>query len=277
MMCKVFKVRKSSYYGWLKNGPSNRWQENEKLLTEIMDVFEESDSTYGGPRVTKELKARGWEVGKNRVANMMRAADLRARKPKRFKVTTDSKHSYPVAPNLLDQEFYATRPGEIWVSDITYVRTRKGWLYLTVIIDLYDRKVIGWSMSKGLSAEETIIPAWMMATRKRPITQKLIFHSDRGIQYACIDFTKILRANPLITQSMSRKGNCWDNAVAESFFKTIKVEWIYSHNYIDQEHAQLSIFEWIESWYNRKRRHSALGYQTIEEFESNNYNFKNAA
>jgi putative transposase len=138
------------------------------------------------------------------------------------------------------------------------VRTKKGWLYLTVIIDLYDRKVIGWSMSKGMSAGETVIPAWIMATRNRPITQKLIFHSDRGTKYACNEFTKILKANNLILQSMSRKGNCWDNAVAESFFKTIKVEW-------------------IESWYNRRRRHSAIGYQTIEEFERNNHIFKNAA
>jgi len=277
MMCKVFKMRKSSYYKWLKNGPSTRWQENEKLLVEIMDIFEDSEGTYGSPRMTKELKARGWNVGKNRVAKMMRAADIRARKPKRFVVTTDSKHNYPVVPNVLDRKFRATRPGQIWVSDLTYVRTKNGWLYLTVIIDLYDRKVIGWSMSTGLSAEETVIPAWLMARWNRPITQELIFHSDRGIQYACKEFANILNANKLITRSMSRKGNCWDNAVAESFFKTIKVEWIYSKNYVNQEQAQLSIFEWIESWYNRRRRHSALGYKTMEEFEQINSNFKNAA
>jgi transposase InsO family protein len=132
-------------------------------------------------------------------------------------------------------------------------------------------------MSKGLSAMETIIPAWFMAIRKRPVTHELIFHSDQGIQYACKEFTKILAANELIIRSMSRKGNCWDNAIAESFFKTIKVEWIYANNFVNQEQAQLSIFEWIESWYNRRRRHSALGYKTIEEFERNNYNFKNAA
>ncbi len=132
-------------------------------------------------------------------------------------------------------------------------------------------------MSKGLSAEETVIPAWRMAARSRPITQKLIFHSDRGIQYACHEFTKILKQISLVFQSMSRKGNCWDNVVAESFFKTIKVEWIYRHTFRNQEQAQLSIFEWIESWYNRRGRHSALEYQTIEEFEKNNYNFKNAA
>ena len=277
MMCKVFKVTKSSYYRWLSSGPSNRWKENEALLVEIMDIFDESKDSYGSIRMTKELKARGRIIGQNKVAHMMRAAGLRPKRRRKFKVTTDSKHNYPVAPNLLNQNFTVSRPGEVWVSDITYVRTRNGWLYLTVIIDLYDRKVIGWSMSKGLYTEETIIPAWIMAIWNRPVTQKLIFHSDRGSQYACGDFTKILKANRLISQSMSRKGNCWDNAVAESFFKTIKVEWIYNQNYINQEQAQLSIFEWIESWYNRRRRHSALGYQTIEEFEKNNYIFINAA
>jgi putative transposase len=227
--------------------------------------------------MTKELRARGWTVSLNRVAKMMRAASIWARKPKRFVVTTDSKHNYPVVPNVLDRKFRATRPGQIWVSDLTYVRTKNGWLYLTVIIDLYDRKVIGWSMSTGLSAEETVIPAWLMSRWNRPITQELIFHSDRGIQYACKEFANILNANKLITRSMSRKGNCWDNAVAESFFKTIKIEWIYSKNYVNQEQAQLSIFEWIESWYNRRRRHSALGYKTMEEFEQINSNFKNAA
>lgn len=276
-MCKVFKVRKSSYYQWLKNGTSARWKENEILLSEIMDIFEASHETYGSPRITEELKARGYNVGENRVANMMRAAGIRARKPRKFKVTTDSKHNYPVAPNILDRKFRATRPGQIWISDITYVRTKNGWLYLTVIIDLYDRKVIGWSMSKGLSAMETIIPAWFMAIRKRSVTQELIFHSDRGVQYACKEFTDILKANELITRSMSRKGNCWDNAVAESFFKTIKVEWIYTRSFDNQSEAQLSIFEWIESWYNRKRRHSALGYKTIEEFNVININFNNAA
>ena len=277
MMCKVFKVRKSSYYRWLKEGPSNRWQENEKLLVEIMDIFEESKESYGSIRMTRELKARDRIIGQNKVAKMMRAAGIRARRRRKFKVTTDSRHNYPVAPNLLNQEFTASRPGEIWVSDITYVRTRSGWLYLTVIIDLYDRKVIGWSMSKGLSAMETIITAWFMAIRNRPVTQDIIFHSDRGVQYACKEFTDILNANKLIIRSMSRKGNCWDNAVAESFFKTIKVEWIYAHTFANQREAQLSIFEWIESWYNRKRRHSALGYKTMDEFNEININFNNAA
>lgn len=277
MMCKIFKVRKSSYYRWLKEGPSQRWKENEKILVEIMDIFEESKESYGSPRMTMELKAKGRVIGQNKVAAMMRAADMRAKRKKNFKGTTDSKHNYPVAPNLLNQNFSVTRPGEVLVSDITYVRTNSGWLYLTVIIDLYDRKIIGWSMSKGLSALETIIAAWFMAVKNRPITKDLIFHSDRGIQYASNEFTKLLKNNKLISQSMSRKGNCWDNAVAESFFKTIKVEWIYNQKFTNQEQAQLSIFEWIESWYNRKRRHSALGYKTIDEFNEININFNNAA
>jgi hypothetical protein len=146
MMCKVFKVTKSSYYAWLKNGPSMRWIDNEHLLTRIMDIFENSKQTYGSPRITQELRATGRRVSKNRIADMMRAADIRARKPRKFIVTTDSKHNYPIVPNVLDRRFSAAREGEIWISDLTYVRTNSGWLYLTVIIDMYDRKVIGWSM-----------------------------------------------------------------------------------------------------------------------------------
>ena len=277
MMCKVFKVSKSSYYHWLGNGPSDRWKENESLLIDILAIFENSRETYGSPRITVELRAQNRTVSRKRVAKIMRAAGIQARKRKKFKATTDSKHKYPIAPNVLDRKFSATRPGEIWVSDMTYVRTYSGWLYLTVIIDLFDRKVIGWSMSRNLTTADTIIPAWFMALANRPITEDLIFHSDRGVQYACDDFTKLLKSNKLITRSMSRKGNCWDNAVAESFFKTIKVEWIYTMSYSNQTQATLSIFEWIESWYNKRRRHSALGYKTIDEFEKINSNFNNAA
>ena len=242
-----------------------------------MDVFENSKSSYGSPRITKELRAMGISASKPMVARLMKAAGIQTRRRKKFVATTDPKHNYPIAPNVLDRKFSATRPGEVWVSDITYVRTYQGWLYLTVIIDLFDRKVVGWAMSKGLTAAETILAAWFMAVTNRPVTQELIFHSDRGVQYACDDFTKILHGNGLITRSMSRKGNCWDNAVAESFFKSIKVEWIYKQSYADQKQATLSIFEWIESWYNRRRRHSSLGYKTIEEYQIINSNFKHAA
>jgi putative transposase len=277
MMCKVFKISKSSYYAWLRNGPSDRWKENESLLVDILDIFEDSKGSYGSPRITKELHAQGKKGSRPRVARIMRAAGIQARRRRKFKVTTDSKHNYPIAPNVLDRKFSATRPSEIWVSDLTYVRTHSGWLYLTVIIDLFDRKVVGWSMSKDLTTANTIILAWFMAITNRPITEDLIFHSDRGIQYACDDFTKLLKSNELIIRSMSRKGNCWDNAVAESFFKTIKVEWIYTNSFVNQTQATLSIFEWIESWYNKRRRHSALGYKTIDEFEIINSNFNNAA
>lgn len=276
-MCRVFKIGKSSYYSWLKNGSSKRWAANEDLLLRINKIFEYSCKTYGSPRIKEELRAQGIQVSRPRVARIMKAAGIRARNPRRFVATTDSRHNYPIAPNILDRVFTATQPGQVWVSDITYIKTNKGWLYLTVIIDLFDRKVVGWAMGKGLTAEETIIVAWRMAICNRPIVQKLIFHSDRGIQYACTKFTNILKANKLVCRSMSRKGNCWDNAVAESFFKTIKVESVYNENYHDQNQAKLSLFKWIETWYNRKRRHSALGYKTIEEFEILNNNKQIAA
>ena len=276
-MCQVFKVSKSSYYDWLNKESCDRWKANESLLASIIDVFAASHDSYGSPRITEELRAQNIVVSKKRVAKIMRAAGIRARNPRKFTVTTDSKHNYPIVPNLLNRAFNVERCGQVWVSDITYVPTQSGWLYLTVIIDLYNRKVIGWSMSKGLKAEQTIIPAWRMAIRNHPITQELIFHSDRGIQYACKAFANMLASNKLINRSMSRKGNCWDNAVAESFFKTIKVEWIYPRTFGDQHLAALSIFEWIESWYNKKRRHSYLGYKTIDEFEKLNLIFENAA
>jgi len=277
MMCTVFKVGKSSYYFWLQSGSSNRWNENEAILKEITRIYQHSKRTYGSPRIKGELVVMGYRVSRQRVARIMKGAGIRARKPRKFIGTTDSKHNYPIVPNVLNRMFKVTRPGEVWVSDITYVRTHTGWMYLTVIIDLFDRKVVGWAMSKGLSALETSIPAWRMAVKNRPVTDTLIFHSDRGVQYACEAFTNILNANLLVTRSMSRKGNCWDNAVAESFFKSIKAECIYPNEYSNQATAQVSIFEWIETWYNRHRRHSALGYLTIEEFEKINSNFKNAA
>jgi len=268
-MCKVFKVSKSGYYHWLHAVPSKRWLENEALLIDIMDIFESSHQSYGSPRMKVELIEMGYSVSRPRVARIMRAAGLRATSPKRFKVTTDSKHNYPIAPNVLDRNFTVQRMNQVWVSDITYIRTYQGWLYLTVIIDLFDRKIVGWAMSNNLAAQSTIIPAWRMAVKSREIKENLIFHSDRGVQYACTTFTNILKSyQGLVHQSMSRKGNCWDNAVAESFFKTLKTEWVYKHKYQLRSQAQLSVFYWIETWYNKKRRHSALNYKTIEEFEN---------
>ena len=277
MMCKVFKISKSSYYLWLKSGPSKRWVENEQLLVKINEVFEASSGSYGSPRIAEELRVLGLQVSRQRTARIMKSAGIKAKRKRKFTSTTDSRHNYPIVPNILNREFSATRPTQIWVSDITYIKTSKGWLYLTVIIDLFDRKVVGWSMSKGLSAEETTIAAWRMAVKNRPVMDKLIFHSDRGIQYACSAFVNVLNANKWVCRSMSRKGNCWDNAVSESFFKTIKVEFVYDNRFADQDEAKISLFKWIETWYNRKRRHSALGYKTMEEFNLKNNNQRIAA
>lgn len=277
MMCKILGVSKSGYYSWLKRKPSKRAIENQKLMEQIRQVYKKSKGTYGSPRITEELKINYVHVSRRRVARLMRKANIRSITKKRFVVTTDSKHSYPVAPNLLNREFSVDRLGKVWVSDLTYIRTIEGWLYLTVIIDLADRRVIGWSMSNSMHTTATIIPAWRMAVRNRPITEELIFHSDRGVQYACTEFKELITGNVLVNQSMSRKGDCWDNAVAESFFKTIKTELIYRHSYATRKQAALSVFEYIETWYNTQRRHSSLNYLSPMEFAKLMFKLKIAA
>lgn len=267
-MCKVFKISKQSYYRHRNYIPSTRDGENRALLWEIRKIYEDSKASYGSPRITDELKSRGFNVSRPRVARLMKQSGIRAVHAKKFVVTTDSKHKYPVVENKLDRNFTAEAKGTVWVSDITYIRTMKGWLYLTIILDLFDRKVLGWSLSADMSAENTSIAAWKMAVKNRPPSEKLLFHSDRGIQYACHSFTNLLDSYRCVERSMSRKGNCWDNAVAESFFKTIKTELIYRNRYENRQVAALSVFEWIETWYNRNRRHSALGNLTIVEFEN---------
>lgn len=187
---------------------------------------------------------------------------------KKYRVqTTDSKHDYPIANNLLNREFSAEKPGQKWVSDITYIRTGEGWLYLTAILDLADRKVVGWSLSDTLKAVDTSIAAWQMALKNRPLINDLLFHSDRGIQYACSEFRDQFKELPVL-QSMSRKGNCWDNAVAESFFKTLKCEMVNHVHFETRQQAKLATFEYIEGWYNRRRKHSTLDYQTPLQCES---------
>jgi len=276
-MCKVLKVSRSSYYRWYCEGPSKRELENQKLIIAIKEVFEESKRTYGSPRVTEELKRRGCLVSKPRVAKLMRLNGLKSKVRRKYRVTTNSNHMHTISDNHLDRNFKPNTLNEVWVSDITYIRTDEDWLYLTTVIDLYDRQVIGWSLSKTLFTKETITPAWKMATSKRRIDSNLIFHSDRGIQYASKEFRSQLKTNNLITQSMSRKGNCWDNAVAESFFKTLKTELIYHQEYKTIEQAKLAVFEYIEIWYNRKRLHSSLGYKTPVEVETEFNKLKNVA
>jgi transposase InsO family protein len=221
-----------------------------------------------------ELQARGQRVSRPRVARLMKSANLRSIIRKKFRIsTTDSQHQYPISKNHLQRNFQVNSPGKVWVSDITFIPTRKGWLYLTMILDLFDRKVIGWALSESMETRQTVLPAWKMALTNRAIDSQLIFHSDRGVQYASQEFRKALSKKVL--QSMSRKGDCWDNAVAESFFKILKTELVFHVEFISKFQAKIEIFEFIEIWYNRQRRHSALGYCTPEEY--GNKSFKNVA
>lgn len=263
----MFKVSRSGYYDSLKGVVSQRAQENEKLLSLIKEEHKKSRRRYGSPRIFKALKDKDIRVSRPRVARLMKQANIRAKMVRRFRVTTDSKHSFAVSENLLNRNFSARVTGQAWVSDITYIRTLTGWLYLTVVLDLADRKVIGWALSETVKAKHTTVAAFKMAIKNRPVVQNLIFHSDRGVQYACDEFRKELKAYPLIRQSMSRKANCWDNAVAESFFKTLKTECVYGNRYQDQRRAAMEIFEYIEIFYNRERLHSSLGYRTPEQME----------
>jgi transposase InsO family protein len=266
MMCKVLGVSRSGYYSWLKRKPSKRALKDKKLMEQIREIHKKSKKTYGSPRIREELKKNYVHVSRRRIARLMKKANIRSVVKKRFKTTTDSKHQFPVAPNLLNREFKVDKLGKVWVSDITYIRTLEGWLYLTVVIDLCDRKVIGWSLSNTLSTSDTVVPAWNMAVKNRPVNDNLIFHSDRGVQYACTEFRDLITTNPFVVQSMSRKGDCWDNAVAESFFKTLKTEWIYRNKYATKKQATVSVFDYIETWYNTQRSHSSLNYLSPEEF-----------
>jgi putative transposase len=266
-MCKVLKVSRSGYYQWLQSKPS-RWKlENQQIIKQIALIHKESRQTYGSPRITRVLNSRNIFISRPRVARLMQKAKIQAEVKKRFIATTDSRHHYPTVENKLNREFKANGIGKIWVSDITYIHTSQGWLYLTIVMDIADRKIIGWSLSKTMSTNDTTIPAWRMAVNNRAITNKLIFHSDRGVQYACSEFKTLLDANINVIRSMSRKGDCWDNAAAESFFKTLKSELVYRRDFITRDQAALAIFEYIEVWYNKKRLHSSLGYRTPEEFE----------
>lgn len=266
-MCQVFKVSSSGYYYYLKHPISLRISKQEVLLAHITNAYHQSKCRYGSPRITRALRCWGLNVSRPRVARLMRKAQIRSIIRKKFRVqTTDSSHGYALAENLLNRDFSADARGEKWVSDLTYIKTGEGWLYLTTVLDLADRKVIGWALSDTMEAGKTTIPAWKMAVKNRPIGAQLIFHSDRGIQYACNEFKKQFIGIPVL-QSMSRKGNCWDNAVAESFFKTMKTEMVYHEKFQTKNQAKLAVFEYIEIWYNRQRIHSALGYLTPVEFE----------
>ena len=233
-MCRILEVGSSSYYKWKARPISNREIRKREIKQQITSIYFASKQRYGSPRITVELDSCGFKASRITVAKYMKELGLRSKLSRKFRVTTDSKHNYLVVENVLNRNFIVAEASKVWVSDITYIQTKEGFLYLTTVIDLYDRKIIGWSLSGGMSTEKTSLAAWKMAVKNRKVGQGLVFHSDRGVQYASKKFTKTIESYGVI-RSMSRKGNCWDNAVAESFFKSLKTELIYGNKLIAKE------------------------------------------
>lgn len=265
MMCRVLSVSKSGYYAWLGRPESKRSSENRRLLLRIRIVHKESRETYGSPRVHRRLLRDGVRCGEVRVAKLMAAHGIRALRKRKFVVTTDSKHNHPVADNVLDRQFEVAEPNKVWVSDITYIPTGEGWLYLSGVLDLCSKLVVGWSMSDRLESS-LATDALEMAYGRRQPGRGLLHHSDRGSQYASGEYGRLLDRYGM-QMSMSRKGNCWDNAPVESFFGTLKRELVHHRRYRTKQEARRDIFEYIEVFYNRERLHSSLGYMSPAEFE----------
>jgi transposase InsO family protein len=272
LMCNILEISASGYYHYRKHGEGKRELKKQALRYQITEVYFQAHQRYGSPRIAKELTQLGYPVSSVTVAKRMKEIGLRSKLSKKFKATTDSKHKEPIAENILDRNFIAVEPGQKCVSDITYIQTIEGFIYLTTVIDLFDRKIIGWSLSDNMKTIDTVLPAIKMACTNRLLKQGMIFHSDRGVQYCCKETVNYIKSYKFI-QSMSRKGNCWDNAVAESFFKSFKSELIYGNKLKPKEQMKLDVFEYIECWYNKSRRHSALQNQTIDEFNNNKPNF----
>lgn len=256
-MCKTLSVSKSGFYKWLCKLPSTRARQQEETKL-IKDTFNKCRENYGSPRMAIELQKLGYKKSRSTIARSMKIQGLKVTRKRKYRVTTDSNHSFKNAPNRLKREFTADLVGTKWVSDITYIRIGHKWAYLTVILDLADRMVVGWSLSTTMDRKTTVIAALRRAILFRKPEIEFIFHSDRGVQYACNEFKSLLKVYKA-KQSMSRKGDCWDNAVAESFFKTIKVECIYKNKFQNMKEAYSTIFEYIRGWYNTIRIHSALG------------------
>lgn len=266
MLCRVMKVATSGFYAWEKGPRSSREQENEKLLGLVREIHRLSDQTYGSRRMAKALTARGVPCGRARARTLMKLAGVKVRKKKRFRATTDSKHKLPVAPNLLMRNFTVDEPNRAWVSDITYIWTYEGWLYLAAILDLFSRRVVGWAMSNRIT-RQLVMDALNMAVFKRRPGPGLVCHTDRGSQYCSDDFQNLLASYDMIS-SMSRKGDCWDNAVAESFFGTLKTERVCFTSYRTREKAKLDLVDYIEMFYNSNRLHSTIGYISPMQFEN---------
>ena len=266
-MCRVLKVSRSGYYAWLKRKPSKAQQKRVRITKAAIKFHELSDMVYGYRKVHEDIVEEGKvKCCLETVRTVMRREGLFSRVKKKFVLTTDSKHSMPVAENILDRDFEATAPNQKWVADITYIRTMEGWLYLSTVMDLFSRRIVGWSMSERINAE-LVCDALKVAVNERCPGDDLLHHSDRGVQYASEHFQKLLDLNQ-IKCSMSRKGNCWDNACQESFFGKLKGEWIQERIYSTREEAKQDVFYYIEVFYNRYRRHASLGYVSPAEYEA---------
>jgi len=266
LMCRTLAVSAAGYYAWRTRPESHRSVRNRALLLTIRVIHRESRETYGSPSIWDALLKQGHDVGEHRVARLMRVEGIRAKTVKKWRATTQSNPRLPVAANTLDRQFTVAAPNRVWAGDLTYVWTTEGWLYLAVILDLYSHRVIGWAMGHRLTVDLAERALTMALTNRTP-TAGLLHHSDRGSQYAATSYQQLLAAHG-ITASMSRKGNCWDNACIESFFGTLKRELVYHRHYATREDAKRDIFEYIEVFYNRKRRHSTLGYDSPAEYEA---------
>ena len=270
-LCEALEVSTSGYYDWFNRSaqPGPRAQANALLVIQITRIHQESRQTYGSPRIQQQLLKEGLTPGRNRIARLMRQQRLCGRAKGRFKVcTTDSNHDQPIAPNRLAQWPAPTAPDQTWVGDITYIATEEGWLYLAGIMDCYSRRIVGWAMDQHIDTQ-LILSAWNMAQTHRQPPPKLLFHSDRGCQYASADFRHALASSQALP-SMSRKGNCYDNAAMESFWSTLKLELIYRRSFKTRAEARLAIFDFIEAFYNRRRLHSSINYLCPVDFENQN-------
>jgi transposase InsO family protein len=266
LMCDILDVNRSCYYRWFREeSPSKRTLENKKLSERIKMIFIQHKCRYGSRRIRETLSTMGYAVSRRRVIKLMKSLQLCCKTKRKFKQTTDSNHQLPIAPNLLQRDFSPAQPNQVYAGDITYIPTQEGWLYLAVVIDLFSRRIIGWAMDQRMEAT-LVNNAMTMALLKRKPVAGLIWHTDRGSQYASNSHRQLLEANG-IRQSMSRKGNCWDNAVAESFFHTLKVELTHHEQFLTREEARLKIFEYIEIYYNKLRIHSANDYLSPADYE----------
>ena len=270
-LCRAFEVSPSGYYDWSRGQqhPRERQHQDQQLKQQISRIHAKSRKTYGSPRIQAKLREAGQRHGRNRIARLMREQELCGRQKKRYRVqTTDSRHDEPIAPNRLLQAPLASRANQMWVADITYALTAQGWVYVAAILDLYSRRIVGWALSQQINTPLVLTALSMALTHRQP-PAGLIFHSDRGVQYASADYRRALTAARLVA-SMSRKANCYDNATMEAFWSTLKLEVIYRRDFEDAGQLRQALFDYIEVFYNRERLHSALGYQTPADFECAN-------